>query len=88
MTIELPCFDIVIDLDDDGCGGSITSGLHEEECTPIDDEDASNFHLYNSMMDALESMILAHACAGIDVECPRYLEGIETAVSACAQRTI
>ena len=25
----------------------------------------------------------AHACAGVDVVCPAYVEGIETAVEAC-----
>jgi len=34
--------------------------------------------------DAIESMILAHACAGIDIESPAYLEGIETTVDAIA----
>jgi hypothetical protein len=35
-------------------------------------------------MDALESIIMAHACAGIDIESPAYIEGIETAVEGCA----
>ena len=39
---------------------------------------------YNHMMDAIESMILAHAVAGVDVTTPAYLEGIETAVQGCA----
>jgi len=34
--------------------------------------------------DALESIILAHACAGIDIESPAYIEGIETSVDAIA----
>ena len=33
-------------------------------------------------VDGLESLILAHACAGVDVESPAYVEGIETAVEA------
>jgi hypothetical protein len=39
---------------------------------------------YNHMMDAIEDMVLAHACAGIDIESPAYIEGIETAVQGCA----
>lgn len=31
---------------------------------------------------AIESMILAHAIAGVDVESPAYIEGIETAIDA------
>ena len=34
-------------------------------------------------VNALESLILAHAVAGIDIESPAYIEGIETAVDAC-----
>jgi hypothetical protein len=34
-------------------------------------------------MDAIESLILAHASAGLDVASPAYVEGIETAVEAC-----
>ena len=70
-TIKLPCFGIEINVD--GEGGSINSDLHEE-----------NEDNYNIAMDALESLILAHAVAGIDVASPAYLEGIETAVQACA----
>ena len=32
--------------------------------------------------DGIESMILAHAIAGVDVESPAYISGIETAVEA------
>ena len=37
---------------------------------------------YNGILDGIESMILAHSCADIDVTTPEYLEGIETAVQA------
>jgi hypothetical protein len=37
---------------------------------------------YHAAIDALESLVLAHACADIDVEAPAYLEGIETTVDA------
>jgi hypothetical protein len=33
-------------------------------------------------VDGIFSMILAHAIAGVDIESPAYLEGIETAVEA------
>ncbi|WP_019584420.1 hypothetical protein [Thioalkalivibrio sp. ALE16] len=32
--------------------------------------------------DIVGSLVLAHACAGIDVEDPAYLEGLETALEA------
>ena len=37
-------------------------------------------------MDAIESLILAHACAGVDIADLAYVEGIETAVDACYNR--
>ncbi len=40
------------------------------------------FQIYNAMIDAIESMILAHACAGLDVESEPYVRGIETALDA------
>jgi hypothetical protein len=95
-TVKLPCFGIVVELTDMEPhaltpnrygGGSITSDLKEkfgpspcqlskEECDVID--------RYNDMMDALESIIMAHACAGIDIESSAYIEGIETSVQSCA----
>lgn len=72
--IELEdCFDIVLTLDGTG-GGSIVSNLHEDDDAGAD--------LYNAAIDGIESMVLAHACAGIDVSTPAYMEGIETAVMA------
>jgi hypothetical protein len=77
--IILPRFDItvVLSYNDEGevDGSDITSGLKEEE----NDEN----ELYNAACDGIEAMILAHAAAGIDIESPAYIEGIETAVEAC-----
>lgn len=38
---------------------------------------------FNGAIDGITSMILGHACAGIDIETPAYLMGIETAIQAC-----
>lgn len=75
QTIQLPCFDITVTLTGDG-GGSITSDLHDEIGDFYEDS------VYNFGIDALESLILAHAVAGIDITTPAYIEGIETAVLA------
>ena len=69
--ISLPCFGIRIMLTGDG-GGAISSDLHpsiesDEEC---------------AAWDAIESLILAHACAGVDVTSLAYIEGLETAIDA------
>ena len=54
--------------------GSVTSSLHSSEA----DDDQ-----FNAAMDAVESMVLAHACAGIDVTEPRYVDGVRTCIEAC-----
>lgn len=79
-TIRLPCFDITIRLDRKNTAkapgaGTLTSNLKVPDNTAGDRE-------YNAAIDSLESLILAHACAGVDVESPAYVEGIETAVDA------
>jgi len=71
-TIDLNCFGIVVTLDGDGAG-TITSELKDQ---------GMNLEQYNAAIDGLESVILAHACAGIDVTTSAYLEGVETAVEA------
>jgi hypothetical protein len=37
---------------------------------------------YNLMMDAIESLVLAHFCSGVDVCCVDYIDGLKTAVEA------
>ena len=71
MTITLPCFGIIIEVIDNA--GKITSDL----------KDGSDDPELAAAMDAIESLILAHACAGVDVASPAYVEGIETAVETC-----
>ena len=84
-TITLPCHGIIIKLDgaeeaDGGTrydGGTIQSALT-----------ADGNKLDIECVHTLESMILAHACAGVAVESPAYLEGIETAVDALFNRCL
>ena len=76
-TINLPCFSIVVNLNDGS--GNINSELHDG--APVPDE-----RDHDSAMHAIESLILAHAWAGIDITAPAYIEGIETAVQACANQ--
>lgn len=80
--IRLPCYGITIRLDRQNTGespghGTITSDLKSHGRNARD-------RLYHAAIDGLESLILAHACAGIDVAAPGYVEGIETAVDAIA----
>ena len=73
--INLPIYGIVVTVDTDGSGTITSTDLRT---TQSEDE------LYNSAMDGVESLILACACSGIDIETPAFLEAIETAVEACS----
>jgi len=68
--IELPVYGIVINMNEQGGGGIASADLQDEDATPE----------YHAAVDGLLSLVLAHACGGIDVRCPAYLEGIEVAV--------
>jgi hypothetical protein len=78
IEIRLSCYGITIHLDrdpafkDPGCG-RITSDLKASDAT---------VRPFNNAIDGLEALILAHACVGIDVTSPTYVEGIETAIEA------
>lgn len=54
--------------------GSVSSSLHSSDAG--DDQ-------FKAAMDAVESLVLAHACAGVDVTDHRYVEGIRTCIDAC-----
>jgi hypothetical protein len=84
--INLPCYGIQVVTDGEG-SGTISSDM---KCSPDPEggrEEEEQADRFNDMMDALESMILGHACAGVDIESPAYLEGIETSVNVCAKET-
>ena len=68
MRIDTHCYGIAVTLD--GESGSIPSELGSV--------------LEKPLADALESPILAHARAGINVASPGYLEGIESAIEGMA----
>lgn len=77
--IELPVFGILLTLrenEDGELSGSIASDLHERENGLVLDTD------YNVGVDALESFILACACAGVEVESTQFLQAIEETVEA------
>ncbi len=78
--IELKCYGIVIEVNEGS--GHIKSDLHEVIQSDDGPEDQQSKEEYNSRMDGITSLILAHAIAGIDVSDCRYLQGIEEAVEA------
>jgi hypothetical protein len=73
--IRLAAFGITVTVGAEG-GGRIESSLH-------DDGESSEA---KAAIDGVEALILAHAVAGIDVNSPAYLEGVETAVESIWNR--
>lgn len=68
---------VIIDIQLDGKGGgSITSNLKSDP----DEGDEG----YDAAIDGIEALIMAHACAGIDVADRRYVDGILAAVEGAA----
>jgi hypothetical protein len=84
VDVEITCEDFHIHVEATvGGSGLITSNLRGSVAADHDsDEDDS--HPYNAAMSAIESIILAHACAGVNVATAAYLEGIAVAVEAVA----
>ena len=68
--INLPIFNISIVIYKDGFGEIVLTDLSND----VDDIEMK------AALETVESMILAHACSGVNVMSPRYLEGVETAV--------
>lgn len=58
----------------DGNGCVITSDMKDLDCL----ENAT----FNAAVDGLESLILGHFSAGVDVATPEYLDGIKVAYHA------
>ena len=81
-------------------GGSISTSLHEPcpACSRIScyahcdnseetEDEWDSRATFNKIMNGIESLILAQACAGIDVESPEYFEALETAIDGISNWT-
>ena len=68
MKWDLPVLGCTIVVND----GAVSSDLHDPQEGPV----------VRAAVDAIESMVLAHAMAGVDVGGSPYLAGLETAVEA------
>lgn len=85
--IKLPVYGIVVTLYENGAG-AVTSDLEPpfSDENPVQTiEDGRKDAAYEEGVGVLYTMIQAHASAGIDIESPAYLEGIETAVDSLMQ---
>lgn len=77
---------IIVQLEEDG-GGSIQSDLHYGKEAVGEGKEFANMdelYRYEAAIDGLESLILGHACAGLDILGKEYREGVQTAVDAIA----
>jgi len=85
-TIKLPVGGIVIKRTLDG-EVSITSQLHKggDAYPKISLDISLDRAMYDSTIDGLETLILAHALAGIDVQDTKYVAGIQTAIDDITQ---
>lgn len=70
---------ITLRLDGEG-GGAVRSTLQITERDA--DFEAEYRQDYNSDVNGLESLVLAHVCAGINVQDARYVAGIGAALDA------
>lgn len=69
-----PDISIRICVDDDGGASVVSSGLH----TASDDDD------FCRMMDGVESLLLAMAGAGMDMNDPRIIQAVDETIHRCS----
>ena len=63
--------------------GNITSSLGADRALAwLDSDEDEGYEEYAAAIDAVESIILSHACAGVDIESAAYQEGINTTLEA------
>lgn len=78
--IKLPIGGIVVTIDYDSEDRPVSGNISTQLKVDIEDE---GDELYNAAMDAIESIVLAHAMAEIDIQSNGYIEGLETAITSC-----
>jgi len=87
MKYEIPEFGIIVETfqvpetESTKLHGVICSKLKEHL---IDDDPIHSNDVPEAIVDVIESLVLAHACAGIDVASPAYVEGLRSSLEAIA----
>jgi len=72
MIISTPFGDIIVEADTDTGAGSVKLPK------------VLDISRHNEGVEAVVSMILAHACAGIDVDSDPYVDGVNAAMAVLA----
>ena len=67
-----------------GLSAELIEGFEREKYEDEETNPAAFVEEYNTALDALESLILTHACEGIDVASKAYQNGVQTALDALA----
>ena len=75
---------IELELDGRG-GGKLTSNLKDEESANDGEDDV---YEYNIAIDGIEALVLAQACAGVNIQTPEYAAALLTAVVAVQNQII
>lgn len=84
-SMELGQLGIVVSVDEESGKGWVYSELHETFDPEVMDEDEiEEMNEYNHRLDGLESLILACACSGVDIQSPEFVQAVKTAIDACA----
>lgn len=65
---------------EDKTSGTISSNLHVVEA-------GGDVEAYNAEIDGLESLVLAHACAGVNISDKRYIAGLQSAIEGIENNT-
>lgn len=88
MILEIPGYpEVQISVEAEDGNGRIESNLFEQmETTNLagldpEDYEEPEYIAACAMLHVVESMILAHACAGIDVSSKAYCQGLTTVLS-------
>lgn len=68
----------------DGCG-MLTSSLRQSEDDLVAGTDLQDIREYNAAIDGLEALVLAQACAGVDVTSAAYGQSLRAAVAVIAR---
>ena len=85
IKVRIAADSISLQLDGKG-GGTVNSTLHitEAEAGLGAELPAS----YNSAIDGVEAVVLAHACAGVDVTHPDYVRGLVGALEVISNHPL
>ena len=84
IEISFGVYQIKLELNDKSGGGKLISNLKDVLAAANGDDDAIE---YNLCVDGLESLVLAQACAGINVQSPAYSTALLSAMDAIYNNT-